>query len=605
MKADTLSLSLLFGRDVRYLVPIYQRPYVWKEETHWAPLWEDIELTMRKLIEAGGSGKVDASPVPPHFLGAVVLDQQHIGTGSLELRHVIDGQQRLTTLQLFIAAASNVASRLGVERAGRILRKLVENDADLVRGPDDTFKVWPTNANQLAFRAVMQSHDGGGAEADDPNNLVQEAYSYFDKTVADWAAEFAGNKALLEEQFDVLTAVVRQLLKVVVIDLDPNDNAQVIFETLNARGTPLLAIDLVKNLVFERAQVQGANVEDLYRNQWQPFDTGYWRGEVRQGRLNRPRVELFLMHWLTMWRAEEVGARHLYPTFRDLLRADDCPPMEQLVQLFVRDAILFRGFDEQPIGSRERLFFDRLGVLDLSTVFPLVLTLYRQPEAVLTKEKRLRALLLLESWLIRRMLCSLTTKNYNRFVVELLKSLQGAPSNAYEILRDTLRAATAETTVWPTDEQLLLALTTQPLYTRITQARVVMVLAAIEEQMRSARTEGVALPGGLWIEHIMPQSWRANWPTQPPGDVLLTLERERHIHQLGNLTLVTAKLNPSMSNAAWPEKRDALDIHSVLVMNKRLVAANPAKFDEAAIDQRSQDMARHIVAAWPGPDSDW
>ena len=162
----------------------------------------------------------------------------------------------------------------------------MENDADLVRLPDDIFKVWPTNANQQAFRTVMKSQDGVGSEIDDRNNLVQEAYVYFDTTIAEWAAEFSGNRALLEEQFDVLTAVVRQLLKVVVIDLDPNDNAQVIFETLNARGTPLLAIDLVKNLVFERAQVQGANVEDLYRDQWQPFDSGYWRGDVRQGRLN-------------------------------------------------------------------------------------------------------------------------------------------------------------------------------------------------------------------------------------------------------------------------------------------------------------------------------
>ena len=605
MKADTLSLSLLFGRDVRYLVPLYQRPYVWKEETHWAPLWDDIGLTMRKLIEAGGSGKVDASPVPPHFLGAVVLDQQHIGTGSLELRHVIDGQQRLTTLQLFIAAASNVAHRLGVERASRILRKLVENDADLVRVPDDIFKVWPTNANQQAFRTVMKSQGGVESEIDDPNNLVQEAYTYFDTTIADWAAEFSGNRALLEEQFDVLTAVVRQLLKVVVIDLDPNDNAQVIFETLNARGTPLLAIDLVKNLVFERAQVQGANVEDLYRDQWQPFDTGYWRGDVRQGRLNRPRVELFLMHWLTMWRAKEVGARDLYPTFRDLLRANDCPPVVALVQEFVRDAVLFRGFDQQPAGTRERTFFDRLQVLDVSTIFPFVLMLYRQPETVLTREKRLRALLLLESWLVRRMMCGLTTKNYNRFVVDLLKLVRDSPASAYETLLDTLRAATAETTVWPTDEQLLLALTTQPFYTRLTQPRVVMVLAAIEEQMRSERTEPVLIPGGLWIEHIMPQSWRANWPTTPPGDVLRTLERERHIHPLGNLTLVTKKLNPSMSNAAWPEKRDALDAHSVLMMNKRLVGGNPERFDEAAIDLRSEEMAKHAVAAWPGPAAEW
>jgi hypothetical protein len=306
-----------------------------------------------------------------------------------------------------------------------------------------------------------------------------------------------------------------------------------------------------------------------------------------------------------MWRAKEVGARDLYPTFRDLIRANDCPPMVALVPEFVRDAVLFRGFDEQPAGTRERTFFDRLRVLDVSTMFPFVLMLYRQPETVLPKESRLRSLLLLETWLVRRMMCGLTTKNYNRFVVDLLKSVRDSPANAYETLRDTLRVATAETTVWPTDQQVLLQLTTQPFYTRLPQPRVVMVLAAIEDQMRSERTEAVVIPGGLSIEHVMPQSWRANWPTKPPGDVLLTLERERHIHSLGNLTLVTKKLNPSMSNAAWPEKRGALDQHSVLMMNKRLVGSNPERFDEAVIDLRSEEMARFAIKAWPGPDANW
>ena len=109
------------------------------------------------------------------------------------------------------------------------------------------------------------------------------------------------------------------------ITLEPDDNAQVIFETLNARGTPLLALDLVKNAVFQQAARQQADTDTLYEQVWQPqLDDEYWRKERRQGRLNRPRAELFLMHWLTMRLERLIPATELFATFRQsVLGADD------------------------------------------------------------------------------------------------------------------------------------------------------------------------------------------------------------------------------------------------------------------------------------------
>ena len=109
MKPDTHTVQQLFERDVRYTVPLYQRPYVWDEEHQWAPLWDDISA----LLEHQESGA--PSELWSHFLGAIVLDQEQTVPGQIPRFTVIDGQQRLTTLQLLIAAAASSVAEIGAE----------------------------------------------------------------------------------------------------------------------------------------------------------------------------------------------------------------------------------------------------------------------------------------------------------------------------------------------------------------------------------------------------------------------------------------------------------------------------------------------------------
>ncbi len=100
----------------------------------------------------------------------------------------------------------------------------------------------------------------------------------------------------------------------VVIDLDKHDETQVIFETLNARGTDLLPADLIKNFLFRRALANNEDVERLNSKYWQNFETEFWREEVKQGRLKRPRIDLFISHYLTMMTQDEVRSAHLFRT---------------------------------------------------------------------------------------------------------------------------------------------------------------------------------------------------------------------------------------------------------------------------------------------------
>jgi hypothetical protein len=123
-------------------------------------------------------------------------------------------------------------------------------------------------------------------------------------------------------------------------------------------------------------------------------------------------------------------------------------------------------------------------------------------------------------------------------------------------------------------------------------------------RLRTAKHENLERPAHLQIEHVMPQSWKKHWPL--PEDDTQTVEelaaaRDAAVSRLGNLTLVTERLNPSLSNAAWAKKRPALAQHSLLAMNQQLVDKHADGFDEASIDDRSEDLARHILAVWPGP----
>lgn len=590
---------------MQYAVPLYQRPYVWREDKHWQPLWEDVQTVVRQLLDGAeaGDGVMPIDETPPHFLGAVVLDQKRTRAGSIEQRHIIDGQQRLTTLQLLISAASKVAANRGLDRSARLLEALTRNNPDLMASDTDEFKVWPTNIDRNAFGLAMRAPDDGSKTQDDPFNLVQEAHAFFYRAIDEWVDDQLEVTASAEDRFHALVETLRDLVQIVVIDLEESDNAQVIFETLNARGTPLLAIDLVKNLVFYRAQSAGEDVEALYKNYWRPLEHAYWREEVVQGRLTRARAEIFLMHWLTMKRLDEINAHHLYDSFRGLLESDDTRGSGPLLAEFAADAKLFQSFDTQPPGSPLHEFFTHLRALDTATVIPVILFLFKQES--LSAERRLLALAALESWLVRRMICGFTTRAYNRHVVDLLQAMGEAPQEADNRLIAALRESTADASLWPSDEQVQQALVSLPFYRRLAQPRQRLVLAAVENAMRSEKSEEVAVPANLTIEHILPQSWKQHWPVDPPGDLAAELEREKHIHLLGNLTLATGKLNPDMSNGPWHTKREALNEHSVLLLNRRLVDFYPERWDEQSISARSLELAEYIKRIWPGPAADW
>jgi hypothetical protein len=599
MRSETRTLTQLFGQDIKYAIPLYQRPYVWTKDKQWAPLWEDISMIADRVVDDGATASS-----PSHFLGAIVVQQQESTPGTPQEFLVIDGQQRLTTLQLLLKAAAQSAERLECAKEAKLLDSLVYNNELLADGID-RFKVWPTNANRTAFQLVMDPGGNPDEATDDPENEIQEAFSFFRDQVTEWAAGIGAGPAA---RLSALRVTLYELLKLVGIMLEDGDNPQVIFETLNARGTPLIALDLLKNSVFLRADNESAETEHLYNEYWAPeLDLDHWRKERRQGRLFTKNGDLFLLQWLVVELGEPVSATEIFRTFQEeILSKPDCPPMDALIPRLCHDAAVVRGFDDLPADSPEGEFFARLDLLDTTTMLPAALLLFRDDG--IDPERRRNTLRIIEDFLIRRMICGWTTKNYNRLGADLVKALKANLDEPDEAAYQFFTAQDAPANRWPTDADLRETLLDKNFYGQRRQERIVEIFWEIEKRWRlhdSLTEQGLPKPDNLTIEHILPQSWEQHWPLDtavedPQG------WRELHIHRLGNLTLTTGQLNSSLSNSIWsdPErpsdKRRDLGKHSLLRLNARLAEEFPDHFTEHDIDTRGRLLAEEIIGLWPG-----
>lgn len=599
MQAETRTLTQLFQLDIRYVIPLYQRPYVWTREQQWEPLWEDIATVAEHVLADGAS-----SNSPTHFLGAIVIQQEENPPGTPQRFLVIDGQQRLTTLQLLLGAAARCADDLECGDQAQLIRRLVYNDPLLAKGPE-RFKVWPTNSNQKAFGLVMDPNGDPDEAEDDPSNEIQEASAFFREQVQEWAGE-EGHPA---DRLEALRVTATDLLKLVAIRLEDSDNPQVIFETLNARGTPLIALDLLKNSVFLTASNEAADTDRLYFDFWAPeLDREYWREDRRQGRLFTKNGDLFLMHWLVVELARPVPATELFKTFQAaVLAREESPSMEELIPQLCSDAAVMRGFDEMPEGSPERRFFDLLELLNTTTMLPVALLLFREPEV--EDDRRRRVLAILEDFLVRRMICGVTTKNYNRLTADLVALLRGRLAEVDVAAGAFLAGQEAAANRWPSDQEVKEAIVEKPLYGFRRQERLVMILWEVEARGRAqnAKTEqGLAKPEKLTLEHVLPRSWEEHWPLDESVEDPRAW-RDQHLHRLGNLTLTTGELNSSLRNGPWyapgaaTDKRRGLAKHSLLLLNTRLAEEHPEGFTEHDIDRRGERLASEICEIWPGP----
>lgn len=384
----------------------------------------------------------------------------------------------------------------------------------------------------------------------------------------------------------------------------------------------MLPSDLIRNYLFMRVSMDAAGAVDaLYDNYWRPFDDRrvksavngedrFWHIEERQGRLTRPRIDLFLFHYLVMQTETDFTIGSLFREFRDW-RDRQSGSVERLLIDLQRYSQIFADMIEPSGDDRASLLAQRLKALDTSTVYPFLLYILALPAERLPSHDRERLLIDLESWLVRRFIGQLTNKNYNRFFVSLLaKVKRAAPEvSLADVVRGELSRANDATTAWPSDQSFRTAWLTKPVYAKSRPDRSGMVLRAIEAQIRTSRNEAVTLPEKLTVEHLLPQRGTlSDYPLACDG---LTIDdeapaqcRERLLHTIGNLTLLTTELNASASNGPFPGKVEKIVADSDLRLNAWLRVQPPTSWSEQSILDRGDRLFATAMQIWPRPPSD-
>ncbi len=308
MEAKIVNLQTLFEPEVSYRIPQFQRSYAWGENTQWRPLWEDVRNVAVRLLNRKAGDKIR-----PHFMGAIVLQHQTSKTGEVTKKLVVDGQQRLTTLQLLIKVTERAfQSQDDTVRATR-LRKLITNQKSYWGDdPNNEPKIRQSNlSDQAAFQAAIRSHH---TDTQLQPLAISQAYRFLRIPVDEWLNNTPENRY---DRADALEEVLTKYLQIAVIDLDEDEEPHMVFETLNDRGERLKPSDLVKSRIMYEANVidDAQKAEDL----WGMFEDEWWRKDTGE-RLKRGHIDRFLNYWLVMRTRRDVTADRVAAEFREYIK---------------------------------------------------------------------------------------------------------------------------------------------------------------------------------------------------------------------------------------------------------------------------------------------
>ncbi|MBQ6504552.1 MAG: DUF262 domain-containing protein [Flexilinea sp.] len=530
MDAGKRMVSEIFTGSKILEVPFFQRAYVWKEE-NWERFLEDIEYV--------------CSSGMPYFMGSLILKQQMTLSNSTvgDIRLVIDGQQRLTTISILMKVLS---LKVGAQnKFGR--RFLLDDGSPVLRH----------NRNDLpAFNKIMQLDT---LEELPDDSRITEAYRYF--------CENANPDKL---NFDTICNKVL----FVGIDLDQDDDEQQIFDTINSLGVTLTTAELLKNYFFTRRDI------DAYKQDWyEVFEKddetrNYWDTEITTGRTKRTYIDVFFYSFLlikiqdpaydlsTEEKVKFSKFERLFDSYKTFIK-DKCNCDRISILKEIREyATLFRNAITQNVLWEELTpdaGIERINAViftfDTTTLIPYVLYIEKNIQNLATKNDLYAAL---EAYIVRRVVTRQTTKNYNRLFSERLilnQVLSRDDFNAYNAKSDDVNNRI------PSDEEVAKAFHESIIVNKYAAG----VLYLIESKIRARNFHSTRLLGvGKYsLEHLMPKKWRNKWKVEDEN--FDAAYRDWTLLTLGNLTIITQSLNTSIRDADWQTKKTGVGTKGGLI----------------------------------------
>lgn len=518
MDAGKKKINDILNGNRQLVIPFFQRSYVWKED-----LWERFLESMEQVSQSGKE----------YFLGSVILKQVPTSTSSTvgDVRTVIDGQQRMTTLALFLKV---LCLKTGRKRKFENMFILDENKYAIVHNMFD----------KTIFDEIISQEELTPVNSE---SRLAEAYKFFIEKVD-----------IEKLNLDTILAHI----SFVGIDLNNEDDEQVIFDTINSIGVTLTTGELLKNYLFSQESIQ------MYLSKWKPVfeadeDTlKYWDSNVTQGRMIRKNLETFLNAYLHIkindpaYGFDSVKKERfnriddLFSQYKDFISmtgidystlVDDLTEYAKIYRQFLSPKILN---DEIPAEyGLDRLNLIMFG-LDTTTLIPYLLYLLKNQYDQAEIDKIAQVL---ESYLMRRLVCKRSANNYSDLFSQ---SLIGEQFLTSQSLKQYLRSKENDSSLaMPGDEELLYAFEDNVLL----DVRSKGVLYLLESRIRSSR-HSTALKSfnSYSLEHLMPKKWKPK--TWPIADPALTESRNLKLKTLGNLALLTQSLNSSISNNSWDIK---------------------------------------------------
>ena len=564
MKATEAKLLDFLKKSPQFVIPIYQRTYSWTEK-ECRQLWDD-------LIRAGSDSQVSA-----HFVGSIVYIEKGLyQVSSQSPMLVIDGQQRLTTLTLVIAALAGALESLDEDKREPV-------DGFSPRKLRNYYLVNPEETGERHYKLLLSQTDKASLIA-----VISRLERPKDYSVR-ITENFALFQSWIETRKNDLTAICHGLAKLLVVDVAlsrDQDNPQLIFESMNSTGRELSQADLIRNFILMGLE---PNLQTaLYEQFWRPMEVDFGQDAYAS------QFDSFMRYYLTVKTGEIPNINDVYEKFKAYARSPQTAAAG--VKGLVEDIRRYsRYFCAMALGGESdpalAMAFQDLRELRVDVAYPFLLELYSDyADERLSHEEFVTAVRLVESYVFRRAICAIPTNSLNKTFATFTKSLKKdrylESIKAHMLSMPSYRG-------FPTDEEFRRQLETRDLYKFPRKA---YWLRRLENY---GRKERVAVDE-YTIEHIMPQNERlsAAWRSSLGADWKRV--QETWLHTLGNLTLTG--YNSEYSDRSFVDKRDMAGgfKESPLKLNQGLGGLDV--WDEEAIKKRAAKLSKTAVRVWSYPE---